>query len=236
MVIHTSPASPNMLPDILSGVGALSAVSVKHENVVQHGYIYVARPDYHLWVENGIVCAVYGPKENRHRPAIDTLFRSAAYAYGPRVVGIVLTGNLDDGTMGSQVIKSCGGIIVVQEPNNAPFPDMPLSVIENVKVDYCLPLSQIPPLLIHLANTPVEKKEISSISNDKKKASSKIMQMEGDSMENIEKLGKPSAFICPECDGGLYEIHEGKLLAYRCQVGHAYSLLSLGVGQSEKEK
>lgn len=234
VVVHMSPISPSVLPDILSRTGTLPAVSVKNEDTIRRGYIYVARPDYHLLVENGSVCAVYGPRENRHRPAIDPLFRSAAYAYGTRVVGVVLTGNLDDGTMGSQVVKSCGGVVVVQDPNDALFPDMPRSVVDNVRVDYCLPVLQIPPVLVHLVNTRVEKKAVDVIPDDKKKASSRIMQMEGDSMVNIKRLGKPSAFICPECNGGLYELHEGELLSYRCQVGHAYSPLSLGEEQTEK--
>ncbi len=234
VVVHTSPASPDMIPAILSNAGVLPAVSVKNKDTIRHGCIYVARPNYHLLLENGIARAAYGPKENRHRPAIDPLFRSAAYAYGSRVVGVVLTGSLDDGTIGSQIIKSCGGTVVVQEPNDATFPCMPRNVVENVEIDYCLPLLQISPLLINLVNTPVEKKERDTIPDDKKKASSEIMQMEGDSMENIEALGKPSAFVCPECNGGLYELHEGKLLSYRCQVGHAYSPLSLGMEQSEK--
>lgn len=234
VVVHTSPASPNMIPAILGNAGVLPAVSVKNKDTIRHGYIYVARPNYHILLESGIVRAAYGPKENRHRPAIDPLFRSAAYAYDSRVVGVVLTGSLDDGTIGSQIIKSCGGIVVVQEPNDATFPCMPRSVVENVKVDYCLPLLQISPLLIHLVNTSVEKKVRDTIPDDKKKASLEIMQMKGNSIDNIEELGKPSAFICPECNGGLYELHEGELIHYRCKVGHAYSPLILGMEQSEK--
>jgi two-component system, chemotaxis family, protein-glutamate methylesterase/glutaminase len=118
--------------------------------LVRPGRIYVACPDRHLLVEEGRVRLVQGPKENRHRPAVDTLFRSAAIAYGPRVTGVVLTGALDDGTVGLSAIKRRGGVAVVQDPNDALFPGRPQSALERTKVDYCLPLSEISPLLEHI--------------------------------------------------------------------------------------
>src|SRR5205085_10204888 len=108
VVLHLAPESPSLLPDILERAGALSAMSPKDGDRIREGQIYVARPDHHLMIERGIVRVVTGPKENRHRPAIDPLFRSAALAYGSQVIGVVLTGSLDDGTAGLINIKQPG--------------------------------------------------------------------------------------------------------------------------------
>jgi two-component system chemotaxis response regulator CheB len=122
----------------------------------QHSHIYIAPPDHHLLVERGHVRVVRGPRENCHRPAADPLFRSAARAYGPRVVGVVLTGSLDDGTAGLLAIKQRGGTAVVQDPREALFSGMPRSALEHVNVDYCLPLPKIAPLLVRLAGEPAD--------------------------------------------------------------------------------
>jgi two-component system chemotaxis response regulator CheB len=115
------------------------------------GHIYVAPPDYHMILERGLVRLTRAPKENHVRPAIDPLFRSAAYAYGPRVVGVILTGLLNDGTAGLWAVKDCGGTAIVQDPEEAIAPSMPQSALQNVEVDYCLPLGDIAPLLGRMA-------------------------------------------------------------------------------------
>jgi two-component system, chemotaxis family, protein-glutamate methylesterase/glutaminase len=143
VVLHMTPDSPSMIPTILERAGPLP-VRVPHDPLeIQHGQIYVPAPDHHLMLEPGTVRLSRGPRQNRTRPAIDPLFRSAADAYGSRVIGVVLTGTLDDGTAGLKAIKHCGGVAVVQDPEDAMFPGMPKSAIAHVAVDHVLPLAQI---------------------------------------------------------------------------------------------
>ena len=127
IVLHIPPHSPSVLPQILSAAGPLQAVHPVDGERIQKGRIYIASPDHHLLIEDGHVVVRKGPKENRFRPSVDALFRSAAYIYGPRVIGIVLTGTLDDGTSGLWSIKRLGGVAIIQEPKEAPFPSMPAS-------------------------------------------------------------------------------------------------------------
>lgn len=150
IVIHTSPNGPYQLPDILSRVGNLPAVRVADGDPIVAGKIYVAPPGSHLLVEKGRLRLSHGPKESRTRPAIDPLFRTAAAVYGPRVVGVILTGMLDDGTAGLADIAECGGITVVQQPGDAQHPSMPESALAHVRVDHIVPLSEIPDLLTRL--------------------------------------------------------------------------------------
>ncbi len=135
VVLHTPARSKSMLPAILSRSGNLPAIHAEHGSAIEPGCIYVARPDHHLIIKPGFVSVTQGPRENRQRPAIDPLFRSAALAYGHRVVGVVLSGSLDDGTSGLVSIKARGGTAIVQDPADALFDSMPRSAIENVAVD-----------------------------------------------------------------------------------------------------
>jgi two-component system chemotaxis response regulator CheB len=137
-----------VLASILNHAGPLPASKATDQEKIRRGQIYVAPPDRHLLIENGHLRVTAGPKENRFRPAVDPLFRSAAKAYGPRVIGVILTGNLDDGTAGLRVIKQHGGTAVVQDPKDALYPSMPRSAMQHVAVDYCLPVKEIAPLLV----------------------------------------------------------------------------------------
>src|SRR5262245_48658533 len=147
VVLHIDPEAPSVLGGILSAAGKLPAVEATDGAPIEHGKIYVGTANCHLLVEPDRVRVVHGPKENRHRPAIDPLFRSAAWAFGRRVVGVVLTGMLDDGSAGLWAIKSCGGVTVVQDPAEAYFPDMPANALVHLKVDYSLPIAEMGPLL-----------------------------------------------------------------------------------------
>jgi two-component system, chemotaxis family, protein-glutamate methylesterase/glutaminase len=154
VVVHISPRSVSLLPEILNRAGPLTAAHAKNNEKIKVGRIYVARPDFHLLIHDGAVRLVRGPKENNTRPAIDPTFRTAAHAYGSRVVGILLSGTLDDGTAGLQAVKLRGGVAVVQDPADALFPDMPLNAIAAVAVDHVLPKGEIAPLLARLAREP----------------------------------------------------------------------------------
>src|SRR3954470_2925577 len=151
VVLHVAPGGPGYLPQILAKAGPLPASFPEDGEAIANGRIYVAPPDHHLLLEPGRVRVVRGPKENRHRPAADPLFRSAAWAYGPRVIGVVLSGTLDDGAAGLWAIKSCGGVAIVQDPEDALFDEMPASALASVDADHVAPLEELPLILAELA-------------------------------------------------------------------------------------
>jgi two-component system, chemotaxis family, protein-glutamate methylesterase/glutaminase len=157
LVQHRRSTAPGLLPLILMKAGPLPASFPADFEPIERGHIYVAPPDCHMMLERGLVRLTHDPKEKHVRPAIDALFRSAAYAYGPRVVGVVLTGLLNDGTAGLWAVKDRGGTAIVQDPKGAIAPSMPQSALQNVAVDYCLPLGEIAPLLAQLASTPTSR-------------------------------------------------------------------------------
>ena len=225
-VLHISPESPSRLPEILSRAGKLPATQPRHGEEIRPGHIYVAAPDRHLLVHKGHIGVVHGPKENHYRPAVDTLFRSAARWYGPRVVGVVLTGALDDGTAGLLDIKVRGGLAVVQDPNEALFPSMPSSALQYCDVDYVLPLSGIPAMLVELANSPAEDEGGYPVS-DRLDLEVQIVEGLDSHPEVLDRLGTPSYYTCPECHGTLWEMHESELPRFRCRTGHVYSAESM---------
>ena len=175
IVLHVSANEPSYLPDILSYAGKLPASHGVDGERFQPGHIYLAPPDHHLLVEHDQLLVKKGPKENRFRPSIDALFRSAAYAYGPRVIGVVLTGMLDDGTSGMWSIKRLGGVSVIQDPQQAPYPSMPESVRQHVTVDYNVPIAQLADLLGELVQQEVGDKP--ALSNQEENRMEKEIQV-----------------------------------------------------------
>lgn len=153
VVVHVWPHSPGLLGEILDRSGPLRANNARQCERLRPGRIYVAPPDYHLIVEPGVVRLTRGLREDRFRPAVDALFRSAAQVYGPAAIGVVLSGNFDDGTGGLCAIKKLGGIAIVQDPSDAVFPSMPRSALQHVSVDHCVRLSDMASLLNRLATT-----------------------------------------------------------------------------------
>jgi two-component system chemotaxis response regulator CheB len=164
---------------------------------------------------------VRGPHENRHRPAVDPLFRSAAHYYGPRVVGVVLTGALDDGASGMMAVKRRGGTTVVQDPHEAHYPSMPLSAMKNTEVDYVLPIGGIGPVLSELASSPLLREEYPM--SDELELEVQMVEGTNSDPNALDRLGVPSYFTCPECHGTLWEMHDSDLLRFRCRVGHAFT-------------
>src|SRR5439155_26811985 len=154
VVWHLAPGLKSVLPSVLSKAGPLPAFNPEDGDRIEKGRIYVAPNNHHMLLEKGYIRITNGPKENRFRPAIDPLFRSAAYVYGPRTIGVVLSGALDDGTAGLWAIKLRGGTAIVQDPAEAVHRSMPLSALDNVEVDYKLPVAQIGPLLERLVREP----------------------------------------------------------------------------------
>lgn len=234
IVLHVPTNVPSLLPSILSRDANLPVAHATHGEPIRRGRIYIAPPNQHLLVEDGRVRLVHGPKENLHRPSIDALFRSAARWAGPRVIGVVLTGARDDGAAGMRAVKQRGGITVVQDPHEAPFPSMPISVMQEIKVDYSLPLREIAPILDELSRQTAEEEERYPVP-DEIEIESRIAQqnMEADELiASVERIGKLSKLTCPDCHGALWEINDDDLLRYRCHVGHAFSAEALDEGQS----
>jgi two-component system chemotaxis response regulator CheB len=235
VVLHVPAQSPSILPQILDRDGPLGVAHAVDGEPITYGRIYVAPPDNHLLIERDRVRVIHGPKENRCRPAVDPLFRSAAVAYGPRVVGVVLTGALDDGTVGMVAVKRRGGVCVVQDPHDAIYPGMPSSVMRNVKVDYSVPLSDVAPLLVRLANEPAEDEGAYPV-DEEFETENKIAEQQLNPqqfLDAVQHLGTISPFTCPECGGSLWELHDADLLRFRCHVGHAYSADSLVAEQTD---
>jgi len=231
VVLHIPAQNPSALPAILNRSGPLPAVHATDRQEIVPGHIYVAPPDHHLLVEQGYVRVGRGPKENMHRPAIDPLFRSAAHTYGSRVIGVVLSGMLDDGTSGLKAIKERGGLAVVQDPNDATYASMPRSAIQNVAVDFVGPSSDMPLLLERLAHDSVG--EGVGAVNDHIDIEVAIAEHDLSDSHLLDQIGAVSHYACPDCHGTLWQIDDGHLVRFRCRVGHAYTAESMVTVHSE---
>lgn len=228
VVWHLSPGAKSVLPSILSKAGPLPAAFPADGDRIERGRIYVAPNDRHMLLENGYIRIAGGPKENRFRPAVDPLFRSAAYIYGPRVVGVVLTGALDDGTAGLWTVKLRGGTTVVQEPSEALIRSMPLNALDHVAVDHCLPVAGIADLITRLVREAARPAlTIAAEEDEKTKREIRIAKEREALEEGILRFGELSPFTCPECHGVLAMLREGKIIRFRCHTGHAFSASTL---------
>jgi len=230
VVLHLAKGR-SMLPEILTRAGRLPASHPTDGDRLEYGRIYVARPDHHLVLELGKVRVVYGPTENGVRPAIDPLFRSAARVYGPRVVGIVLTGGLDDGTSGLAAVKEAGGIAIVQDPDEAFAPSMPRSARAFVNVDHVLPVREMGLMISELSREQIEPQVLMPGAH--------VTALESDlgqpplAVHDDDRPGKVSIFTCPECHGTLWEADDRGIVRFRCRVGHAYSGESMLAAQTD---
>jgi two-component system chemotaxis response regulator CheB len=226
IVIHISPESPSVLAEILSRATPLRVSQACDRQRLEAGHVYVAPPDRHLIIEPGRLRVTKGPREHRFRPAIDPMFRSAAQVFGPNAIGIVLTGNLDDGAAGLWTIKKLGGTAIVQDPSEAMFSSMPLQALTNVNVDHVVPLAQIPKLLVELTSGMSVEAERRSVPRHIE-VEVNIAKEQNPRDAGLEQIGKPSPYACPECHGVLLEINDDGRIRLRCHTGHAYSLESL---------
>lgn len=216
VVLHTSEDSPGLIPEILNRSSKLPVLYAVDKAPILPSRVYIAPAGQrHMLLDRGRVLLQHGPRENRSRPAIDALFRSASYAYGNQVIGVVLSGNLDDGAAGLLAIKNRSGIALVQDPDDAIAPSMPASAIEATDVDFVLSAEQIGPKLAGLASTESTER-IYAIPNGNR---------------TMEATGQ--TYDCPECGGVLQETKEGGMLRFRCRVGHVYSPESLLADQTE---
>ena len=199
-------------------------------DLIEAGTIYLAPPDRHLLAKDGStphLLVTKGPRENHYRPSVDALFRSAAVAFGPRTVGIVLTGMLHDGTAGLEFIKRCGGLAIVQDPAEAEFPSMPQSALQNVDVDYVVPLGMLGPLLDEITGTTASRPPV-DIPTDLKQEAAIAERVVGlGTIAEAQQLGQLVTLTCPDCGGNLWELNHGKVQRFRCHTGHAFTADSL---------
>jgi two-component system chemotaxis response regulator CheB len=228
IVMHVSPDARSYLHEVLSRHSSLPVTRAEDDEPIVGGHIYVARPDLHLLVDGKKVCLRNGPKENRFRPSIDALFRSAAYTYQAQAIGVVLSGALDDGTSGLWAIKRMGGTAIVQHPDEAEFDFMPLNALEQVEIDHCVRIAELGPLLVDLTRNRAatarlaNSRELQQIETEVRIASSANAFQAG-----IMEVGELTPFTCPECHGVLVKLWEGERGKFRCHTGHAYSTSAL---------
>jgi two-component system chemotaxis response regulator CheB len=197
----------------------------------EKGSIYIAPADYHLLVKKETLLVRKGARENRYRPAIDPLFRSAAVAHGSGVIGVILTGMLDDGTAGLVAVKKCGGVTIIQDPKDAAYPEMPQSALNNVKIDHSIPLAGMGPLLEKLIHeTPGKSKPIPKDIRTEALIAERVLS----DVAQVSGLGSQVPYNCPNCGGVLWEMDNPDLKRFRCHTGHSYTAKTLLDTQSEK--
>ncbi len=238
IVWHMSPDVRGVLPQVLNRFNTLHAAHAYDGELIKTNRVYVAPPDRHLLLEPGRMRVTRGPKENRFRPAVDPLFRSAAYTYGAGVIGVILSGALDDGASGLWIVKKRGGAAIVQDPLDAKVPSMPENAIRAVAVDYTVPVSEIAPLLVRLSQEEVtEIPEIvmeDNAENERLRAEVMIAA-EANAFElGMMKFGELTPYTCPDCDGVLFSLKDGELSRFRCHTGHGFSADSLLAAVTEK--
>jgi two-component system chemotaxis response regulator CheB len=232
VVLHVPATAVSMLPEILSRAGPLPANHAHDGERIHPGQIYVAPPNHHLLIRDGSVRLSVGPRENRHRPAIDPLFRSAARTFGRRVIGVVLSGSLDDGSSGLKAIKARGGLAVVQDPDDALIDSMPRAACEAVAPDEVLPAARIGVAINRLVRTPAAGEERPV--DRELELETRIAEVDIGILNGEEHPGTPASLACPECGGTLWELQEGELLRYRCRVGHAFTAAFLHEEQADQ--
>ena len=214
VAIHTTEDNPGRLPTLLNRVSKVPVLYAVNDTPVLPGRVYLARPGRHLVLDRNRIKLTLGPRENRHRPAVDVLFRTAAQAYGSRVIGVVLTGNLDDGALGLAEIKQRRGLALVQDPEEAEAPSMPRNALEAVEPDYILPLAEIAPKIVEIATSTAPEAQPVRL------------------LQPAERKGN-GHYSCPECGGTLEEVDVGPNLKFRCRVGHTYAAESLIEDQAD---
>jgi two-component system chemotaxis response regulator CheB len=223
VVCHLPPSHRSVLSDILSRSGPLLATFAIDGEEFHPGHIYLAPPDYHLLLGEGQrVRLNRGPRENRHRPAVDPLFRSAAQLYGRRVIGVVLSGGLNDGAAGLLAVRAAGGLAIVQDPSDAEVSAMPINAARIAGADHSVPLDRLGPLLVELILQSLRKPGGSAMTDAFEKMPDLVNADMSEQVRN-ERRGRVSVYTCPECGGALWQVDESQLVQFRCHVGHVYN-------------
>jgi two-component system, chemotaxis family, protein-glutamate methylesterase/glutaminase len=231
VVLHIPAYGIGILSTVASAASRLPVVQAENGMIIENGHVYIAAPDHHLLLFESHMMLGLGPRENMVRPAIDALFRSAAQQYGPRVIGVVLSGLLSDGAAGLTAIKQCGGLALVQDPSDAIADEMPLRALEATTVDLCVPGARIGDVLSDLARDepgarlpvpPDIRLEV------------EIAAGERIGSDSLSTIADPAPLTCPGCGGVLSELKAEHPLRFRCQVGHAYTADALAGEQESK--
>lgn len=231
IAMHTSTGE-SQLPRILARKGKLRVIHADDGVKIEQGTVYVARPNSHLMVEDGRLRSTLGPRRNGHRPSINALFESAAQEWGPRVTGVILSGALDDGTLGLLRIKQAGGKAFVQSPEDALFTGMPQSALDNVSVDFCGTVAEIAFQLTQATDSSAsEGRRVSSVHLPDRPEREESNQTPGDTSKNPDEV---AGLVCPECGGVLREERFGDVIRFRCHVGHELTERAMLNAQGEE--
>lgn len=211
VVLHLPASGTSVLPAILDRASALPATAAADGEPLEAGRIYVAPADHHLIVNPGELALSHGPRENGHRPSIDTLFRTAAATYGAQVIGVILSGTLDDGAAGLALVKEAGGTAIVQDPADAVYGGMPRAALQRTTVDHVVAVRDLPRLLADLVDG-----DVSAVLAQPTTFPDPIVGID-------VSRDAATGLICPDCGGALWEVDEAGVPRYRCRIGHAYS-------------
>jgi two-component system, chemotaxis family, protein-glutamate methylesterase/glutaminase len=232
--LHVPPDRPSKLPELLSQAGPLVARHPHDGEDIRDGCIYVAPPDNHLLVGEDRIRILRGPQENRFRPAIDAMFRSAAMAHSTGVIGVLLSGQLEDGTVGLQAVKQCGGVAIVQDPREAEYDSMPSSAMRYVEVDHCVGLEALPELLVKLVAEKVGNERLQVPKDVELESVIAEQQLNtAQFLEKVESIGSRTTYACPLCNGSIWQIGESDPLRFRCHVGHSFTAEYFWAEQSQ---
>ena len=227
VVLHAGESGLALVPALLKGRTPLKIRVAEPGDRIRHGIVYLPQPDHHLMLGRGRLVVNRGPKQNRFRPAIDPLFTSAAAAYGPRVVGILLSGFLDDGVHGLSEIRRAGGETIVQDPEEAPVPTLPLNALRAFPVDHVAPSTRMSGLVEKLSRAAAKQRRGGRPGPFAARETAVLT-----AAPTAIPKSPPSPFTCPECDGSLWQTHDIPLM-YSCHVGHRFTAPSLRAGQKE---
>jgi two-component system chemotaxis response regulator CheB len=232
VVQHMGPEGTGAaLHDHIAAAAAMPCALAKGGETFRVGRIYIAPPDCHLLVKNKQLLVTKGARENRSRPGIDPLFRSAAVSHGARVIGVLLTGLLDDGTAGLTAIQRCGGVTIVQQPSDAKYPDMPQNALDALDVDHCVPIAEMGVLLDRLVRQrPGRRRAIP----DDVRIEAEIAERVVSDVAQVNGLGELVPYNCPNCGGVLWKMDASDDTRYRCHTGHSFTEKSLLTSQTEK--
>ena len=230
VVVHISPSSPSVLPHILARHCALRVKAAEDGETPVYGTVYVASSNHHLFLKPDLVQLGRGPRENGCRPSVDALFRTAAFSYGERVIGVIVSGALNDGTAGLMTIKYHGGLTIVQSPSEATFSGMPASALEFVDVDNVAGVKDIAELLVQAVNLEAVGESMTVKPNEEVQTA--IYEI-GNAGLRKGMDGKHSSLTCPSCGGALWESEDAAFKKFKCHVGHSYTAETLLQEQSD---